>query len=74
MSVAMLPTSSEAEGTAGHGVGPAARRGSDALGLVGMEERALALGGRLELRSTPGEGTRVRLCCPATLRRTVSAA
>jgi hypothetical protein len=58
----------------GRGFAPDARRGSEALGLVGMEERALALGGRLELRSAPGEGTLVRLTCPATLRPTVSAA
>jgi PAS domain S-box-containing protein len=58
----------------GRGFAPATRRGSDALGLVGMEERALALGGRLELRSAPGEGTLVRLTCPATLRASVSAA
>jgi signal transduction histidine kinase len=29
------------------------------LGLVGMEERARGLGGRLDVRSTPGQGTRV---------------
>jgi len=58
----------------GRGFAPDARRGSDALGLVGMEERALALGGRLELRSALGEGTLVRLTCPATLRASVSAA
>jgi signal transduction histidine kinase len=58
----------------GRGFALAARRGSDALGLVGMEERALALGGSLEVRSAPGEGTLVRLTCPATLRSSVSAA
>ncbi len=58
----------------GRGFAPDGRRGSEALGLIGMEERALALGGHLELRSAPGEGTLVRLRCPATLRRTVSAA
>jgi signal transduction histidine kinase len=31
------------------------------LGLTSMEERAQRLGGRLELRSTPGAGTTVRL-------------
>ena len=31
------------------------------LGLTSMEERAKAIGGRLELRSAPGEGTTVRL-------------
>jgi two-component system, NarL family, sensor histidine kinase UhpB len=58
----------------GRGFLPAARRGSEALGLVGMEERALALGGRLELRSAPGRGTAVHLTCPVTLRAAASAA
>ena len=31
------------------------------LGLTSMEERAAALGGRLDIRSAPGEGTRVML-------------
>ena len=35
-----------------------------ALGLVAMEERAVALGGRLVIRSAPGAGTTVRLQCP----------
>jgi signal transduction histidine kinase len=35
-----------------------------ALGLVAMEERAAALGGRLDVRSAPGMGTTVRLLCP----------
>ena len=34
-------------------------------GLAGMRERALLAGGRLELRSTPGEGTVVELTLPA---------
>jgi signal transduction histidine kinase len=58
----------------GCGFSLASRRGSNALGLVGMEERALALGGRLELRSAPGRGTTVRLTCPVALRAAVSAA
>ena len=37
---------------------------SRALGLVAMEERAVALGGRLAVRSAPGTGTTVRLECP----------
>ncbi len=52
----------------GCGFVPEAGRASEALGLVGMKERALALGGRLEVRSAPGAGTRVRLVCPATPR------
>jgi signal transduction histidine kinase len=49
----------------GCGFDPAAPR-AEALGLVSMEERAQALGGRLELKSAPGAGTTVRLECPAT--------
>jgi two-component system sensor histidine kinase UhpB len=44
------------------------RRSGETLGLVGMQERALALGGCLELRSTPGRGTVVRLECPREAR------
>jgi signal transduction histidine kinase len=35
------------------------------LGLTSMEERARELGGRLEIRSSPGAGTTVRLEVPA---------
>jgi signal transduction histidine kinase len=38
------------------------------LGLTSMEERARELGGRLTLRSQPGEGTVVRLEVPARAR------
>lgn len=34
------------------------------LGLVGMQERAQSIGGRLELYSQPGHGTRVRVHMP----------
>ena len=37
------------------------------LGLAGMEERARLLGGRLELKSRPGEGTVVRLEVPVEI-------
>jgi PAS domain S-box-containing protein len=57
----------------GCGFVPEGRHG-DALGLVGMEERALALGGRLELRSAPWQGTTVRLTCPVVPRMAASAA
>jgi signal transduction histidine kinase len=34
------------------------------LGLRGMKERALALGGRLEIKSSPSRGTEVRAHFP----------
>lgn len=34
------------------------------LGLIGMQERAAMIGGRLYIDSTPGEGTRVRVVVP----------
>src|SRR5262245_47488261 len=34
------------------------------LGLLGMQERARMLGGRFELESAPGKGTRVRIRIP----------
>ncbi len=49
-------------------------RRREALGLVSMEERALALGGRFEVWSEPGRGTAVRLECPLPIRTPASAA
>jgi signal transduction histidine kinase len=40
------------------------QRGARGLGLIGMRERAEALGGRLEVRSAPGEGAEVRAIIP----------
>jgi PAS domain S-box-containing protein len=40
------------------------RRPSEALGLTSMEERALALGGRLSVESAPGAGTTIAFECP----------
>ncbi len=44
------------------------RRRTTALGLLSMEERALALGGRLEVRSGPKNGTSIVLDCPLAER------
>lgn len=43
--------------------------GRASLGLVGMRERAELAGGRFELASAPGEGTRVLACLPVLPRR-----
>lgn len=37
------------------------------FGLLGMRERTLALGGRLNIVSSPGEGTTVVLCLPGVV-------
>jgi len=34
------------------------------LGVLGMQERASLVGGQLEIRSSPGQGSRVTLRCP----------
>jgi signal transduction histidine kinase len=49
---------------AGAGAGPE-RDGQGHFGLTGMKERAVAIGGRLEVTSEPGAGTTVRLEAPA---------
>jgi signal transduction histidine kinase len=45
----------------GSGFDPKRTRG---MGLVGMEERVKQLGGRLEISSEPGKGTRLRVSLP----------
>lgn len=57
----------------GRGFDRAATR-SASLGLASMEERALALGGRLEIASSPGRGTCVRLQCPVRVDSPATAA
>jgi len=43
------------------------------LGLVGMQERAQMIGGRVTIQSTPGEGTRIRIDVPAVATETQNA-
>jgi PAS domain S-box-containing protein len=50
----------------GAGFSPAAARRVGAFGLMGMRERALMLGGDVEIRSAPGEGASVRVRLPIT--------
>jgi signal transduction histidine kinase len=47
----------------GSGFDPEARHGG--AGLLGMAERAAAVGGRLDVRSAPGSGTMLRVSVPA---------
>ena len=42
----------------------AERPGRVHFGLDGMQERALGIGAALDIRSSPGDGTRVRLRIP----------
>ena len=49
----------------GVGFQPAAK-GETMIGLTGMRERALAVGGTVELEPTPGGGTTVLACIPTT--------
>ncbi len=57
----------------GCGFDPGHRR-ETALGLLSMEERALALGGRLAVTSALGRGTTIVLECPLVERSDTSAA
>jgi signal transduction histidine kinase len=38
--------------------------GSNGFGLVGMRERAMLMGGELQLQTAPGAGTTVRFIMP----------
>ena len=49
----------------GRGFDPSEALKSGGLGLIGMRERAEALGGSLAIESTPGEGTAVAVTLPA---------
>ncbi len=48
----------------GCGFDPEAARQSPALGLISMRERARLLGGRIDVRSAPGEGTTITVWAP----------
>lgn len=48
----------------GVGITTAQRSAGQSFGLLGMRERALILGGELEVTGTPGEGTRVGVRIP----------
>jgi PAS domain S-box-containing protein len=46
---------------------------SGSLGIRGMRERALLLGGELTIRGVPGQGTTVRVCIPQAECRSLGA-
>jgi two-component system NarL family sensor kinase len=48
----------------GFDVGAAARATPGGLGLVGIRERMVALGGRFEIRSRPGQGAELLAAIP----------
>jgi signal transduction histidine kinase len=52
----------------GKGFDPMAADAKKTFGLLGMRERALALGGRLDVVSAPGQGTTVSLSVPIERR------
>jgi PAS domain S-box-containing protein len=52
----------------GRGFDPGAARDPKSLGLMGLQERALMLGGTLAIRSAPGVGTEVVVTFPAPTR------
>ena len=57
----------------GIGFHPGAK-GETMIGLTGMRERALAVGGTVEIEPTPGGGTTVLACIPTTGRQRQPAA
>ena len=48
----------------GHGFDPGAVREGGGMGLTTMQERAEQVGGTLEIRSLPDEGTTVKIAVP----------
>ena len=48
----------------GKGIKDSEKSGKKSLGLVGMRERALLLGGEVEIHGEPGKGTTVRVIIP----------
>jgi signal transduction histidine kinase len=56
-------------GDDGVGFEPSAAQGGGGLGLDGMKERAQRIGGKLQVESAPGQGTRVRIEAPNVEKR-----
>ena len=56
----------------GRGFDPAAVHGGAHQGLINMRDRAMSLGGQLEVESTPGSGTRIIVRIPRSAGESVS--
>ena len=52
----------------GQGIGEQQLSAGRSLGILGMRERSLLLGGDLTIRGTPGKGTTVRVRIPRAAR------
>ena len=48
----------------GRGIRESEKAGTKSLGLLGMRERAIVLGGEVEIKGHPGKGTTVRVIMP----------
>jgi signal transduction histidine kinase len=48
----------------GQGMDPAINRTKKTLGLIGIKERTFVLGGKFDLKSEPGKGTKVQISIP----------
>ena len=53
----------------GHGISEAQRAGPGSLGILGMRERALLMGGEFTIAGNSGKGTAVRVRIPAERRQ-----
>jgi signal transduction histidine kinase len=55
----------------GKGIGPDKISGSKSLGILGMRERVLSVGGELTIRRGPENGTTVAVWVPDTWQESV---
>lgn len=53
----------------GRGFDPSAHAHKKTFGLLGMSERAIALGGKIAINSTPGHGTEISILLPPPPRK-----
>ena len=61
-------------GDNGIGIAPDWNSRKGSFGLIGMRERAIAIGGKLDVLSKPGSGSRIRVAVPLAAKTTESEA